>query len=75
MNLSARQTRIPVFWWEHSVRSSGCDEPSEMSSVKNAMSSLIKCMNYANNFEKRLDTSPLESKDNLLMIQLILIQL
>lgn len=58
-----------------SVKSSGCDEPSEMSTVKNTMSfSLIKYINYANYFEKRLDTSPAESHDNLLMIQLFLIQ-
>lgn len=35
---------------------------------------LIKCINYANNLEKKLDTSPLEGNDNLLMIQLFLIQ-
>lgn len=57
------------------ILSSGCEEPSEMSSVKNTMSlSLIKCINYANNLEKRLNTSRMESNDNLLMIQLFLIQ-
>lgn len=55
--------------------SSGCDETSEMSSVKNTMSfNLIRCINYANNLEERLDTSLLESNDDLLMIQLFLLQ-
>lgn len=59
-----------------SVRSSGCDEPSEMSNVKSTMSfSLIKDINYANYFENGLDRSTAESHDNLLMSRLFLIQL